>query len=146
MTWPPKPKPKAQPRAKRVVTQPEEALQRSVVKFLHLALPVGCGVEWSATLNGIRVSSSIRAKLKDLGTNPGVVLDLCFIDRRPDGPLFGHTRWIELKSAKGVPSSDMQRKVMTALIEAGTGCYARSLEEVEAALRGWGFPLQASLS
>lgn len=145
MTWPPKPKAKAKPRAKRVVTHPEEDLQRAVTEYLHLALPVGCGVEWSATLNGIRVSSSIRAKLKALGTNPGVVLDLCFIDRRTGSPTFGQTRWIELKSARGVPSSEMQRNIVAALIEAGTGCYARSLEEVEAALRGWDFPLRVRL-
>lgn len=146
MTWPPSPKIKKARKPKRVVTHPEEDLQRAVVAYLKLALPEASGIVWSATLNGIRVSSGIRGKLKDLGTNPGVVLDICLIDLREDSDTFGCTFWMELKSPKGRPSSEMQGKVVDALFAAGRGCYVRSLDGCEAALRAWGLPIRCGVS
>lgn len=136
-----KPAPVAKPKAVR--GSPEEDLQRAVVEFLKLAMP-SCddGIVWSATLNGVRVVKSIRQKLKALGTNAGVVLDLCFIDMREGSVTRGQTFWIELKSAKGRATSETQGRVVDVLASVGRGCYCRSVDEVEAALKGWGFPVR----
>ena len=142
MTWPPKPPWPAPQPVKKPRQTPEEDLQRAVVEYLDLALPPEAGVFWSATLNGIRVSKGLRGKLKEQGLRSGVP-DLVFIPLR--GPLAGVTHWIELKSAKGRPSSPEQAALLDVLYVEGRGCYARSVQEVQDALRRWGIPLRARL-
>lgn len=134
MTWPPAKKSRA-PRQ-----TPEEDLQRAVVEYLDLALPSDAGVFWSATLNGIRVSKGLRGKLKEQGLRSGVP-DLVFIPLR--GPLAGQSFWVELKAPKGRPSSPEQAALLDVLYVEGRGCYARSVDEVCAALTRWGFPIRA---
>ena len=132
MTWPP-PRSVKKPRA-----HDEDDLQVAVVEFLELALPPQAGVFWSATLNGVKVSPKSVSRLRKLGLSPGV-LDLVFIPLV--GPLVGSTYWIELKSATGRPTPE-QRKIVEAL-GPDRARFARSVEEVCAALVDWGFPLRA---
>lgn len=123
---------------------PEERLQRDVVRYLDLALPEGCGVFWSATMNGVRVSPVIRSRLKASGVRPGVY-DLLFVVLWNVGSLkAGDTYHLELKAPKGQPTPE-QKLLMAALRPAGRGEYARSVEEVCAILTEWGFPLKARL-
>lgn len=120
---------------------PEEKVQAAIVSWLELALPPGCGVFWSATMNGVRVSAAIRAKLKAAGVRPGV-LDLVFVVLWDVGELkAGDTYWLEVKSATGQPTPE-QKVVMAALWSRGRGAYARSVEQACAALSAWGFPLR----
>lgn len=121
---------------------PEERIQREIVQYLNLALPPGCGIFFSATMNGVRVSAAIRSKLKAAGVRPGV-LDLVFIVLWDVGDLrAGDTYWVEVKSATGRPTPE-QKIVMSALWPRGRGVYARSVEQVCAALVAWGFPIRA---
>lgn len=113
----------------------------SCVVVLDLAESLGCGVFWSATMNGVRVSAPIRAKLEAAGVRPGV-LDLVFVVLWDLGDLkAGDTYWIEVKSATGQPTPE-QKVVMAALWSRGRGAYARSVEQACAALSAWGFPLR----
>lgn len=129
---------------KRKNDNPEERLQRDVVRYLSLALPDGCGVFWSATMNGVRVSPAIRAKLKASGVRPGV-FDLLFIVLWDMGSLkSGDTYHLELKSPTGQPTPE-QKLIMAALRPAGRGAYARSVEQAQAVLSEWKFPLRAKL-
>lgn len=121
---------------------PEERIQREIVQYLDLALPPGCGIFFSATMNGVRVSAPIRAKLKASGVRPGV-LDLVFVVLWDVGDLkAGDTFWLEVKSATGQPTPE-QKVVMAALWSRGRGAYARSVEQACAALSAWGFPIRA---
>ena len=56
MTWPPRIVPPPAARRRRKNDNPEERLQKAVVGYLDIALPKGCGVFWSAVMNGVRVS------------------------------------------------------------------------------------------
>lgn len=141
MTYRPSKRPALRLVRTRKNDNPEEQIQKAVVAYLDLALPPGCGVFWSATLNGIRVSAHLRAKLRDLGVRPGV-LDLVFVVLWDVGELkAGDTYWIEVKSATGQPTPE-QKVVMAALLSRGRGAYARSVEQACAALSAWGFPLR----
>lgn len=123
---------------------PEERLQKAVVRYLDLALPEGCGVFWSATMNGVRVSPAIRAKLKASGVRPGVYDFLFVILRDMPGLRAGDTFHLELKSDRGTLTTE-QKALYVVLLEAGRGAYARSLDQVQDILTGWGFPIKARL-
>lgn len=133
MTWPP-PRSVKKPRA-----HDEDDLQVAVVEFLELALPPQAGVFWSATLNGVKVSPKSVSRLRKLGLRPGV-LDLIFIPLV--GDLVGNVYLIELKTATGRPTPE-QKKIVDALYPHGRACFARSVEQVCAALVAWSFPLRA---
>lgn len=139
--WPPAPRVKSPPKIKKPRATPEDDLQSSVVAFLDLALPAGCGVFWSATLNGVRVQPKTRYKLKRLGLRSGVP-DLVFVVLY--GPRAGSTYWIELK-AKGGSVHGGQKLVLPAMINAGTGAVCRDISQVVDALTGWGIALRASI-
>lgn len=123
---------------------PEERLQRDVVRYLDLALPEGCGVFWSATMNGVRVSPAIRARLKASGVRPGVY-DLLFIVLWDVGSLkAGDTYWAEIKSKTGRPTPE-QAALMMALGPAEKGRFIYSLDDMHDALVAWGMPICAKL-
>lgn len=144
MSWRPSTRMKSKPKVKAPRASPEDDAQTAIVQFLDLALPPGCGVFWSATMNGVKVHPKTRAKLKRLGLRPGV-LDLVFITLHGDHDLpVGQTWWIEVKAEKS-RLSDEQSVIMDALWEAGRGCVARNPAQVEAALRAWGFPLRVRM-
>lgn len=147
MVWPPsalRTKAKAPAKLKRVIGHPEEDAQAAIVQYLDLALPPGCGVFWSATMNGVKVHARTRAKLKRQGLRPGV-LDIVFIALHgAHGLPVGQSWWIEVKSATGALSKE-QRVILDALWEAGRGCVCRDPVQVCAALTAWDFPLRARL-
>jgi hypothetical protein len=112
---------------------PEHRLQVAVRHFLLWALPPD--VEWTASLTGAALSAPIRNKAKAAGVRRGWP-DLQFL--LPDGV----TRYIELKSAVGSLSPE-QRAFRDRCAPHGIFALCRSLEEVEATLRGWGVKLRA---
>ena len=122
---------------------PEASFQKTVATYLRLALPRDSGIWWSATLNGVRLSTeAARGKAKRSGLNPGLY-DFIFIVRLPvPGLIVGDTYHLELKSKTGSLTKE-QRELMDALWPAGRGASAKTLEQVAAALVAWQFPIRA---
>jgi hypothetical protein len=122
---------------------PEENEQRRVVTMLDRLLPAGGPVFWSATLNGVRVATGLRARLKGMGLRPGV-LDLVFIPLvtpvtdplRLQCASVGVAHWIEMKTEKGRLSTEQQRLFDT-LYPMGLAQVCRTAGEVEDQLRTW---------
>lgn len=143
MSWPPCPKKTETAKPRRRNKAPEANFQKQVATYLRVALPRESGIWWSATLNGVRLSTeAARGKAKAAGLNPGLY-DLVFIVVKPvHGLVVGDTYHLELKSKTGQLTKD-QRDLMDALWPAGRGAAARNLDQVAAALRAWGFPLRA---
>lgn len=111
--------------------QPELSLQIAVKRFLVLALPPA--VEWTSSLAGAHLGHAQRAKAKASGLRPGWP-DLQFL-------IDGQTKFIELKTDTGRLSDDQKR--IHAAMAPGTVAVCRSLDEVAAALTGWGVRLRA---
>jgi hypothetical protein len=112
---------------------PEHRFQVQVRQFLLWALPGD--VEWTASLTGVPLSMKSRVKAKAAGVRrgwPDISL-LC-----PDGI----TRFLELKSSVGSLSPE-QRVFRDRCAPHGIFAVCRTLDEVEAALRGWGLKLRA---
>ena len=114
---------------------PEAALQVRVKEYLSVVLPPG--IFWTASLTGVNLSMRAAVRAKAMGIRRGAP-DLCFLF--PDGI----TRWIELKTRTGslTPEQRAFRDLCTA---SGRDIHAvcRSLEEVDATLRGWGLALRS---
>jgi hypothetical protein len=120
------------PRAER--RHEEDDLQRSVVDFLEIALPVD-GVCFAVPNGGMR-SKRAAARLRGMGVVAGV----------PDLEVIYRARaiFIELKTKQGTRSSE-QRAMERRLLYAGADVFlCRSIPEVETALRGIGIPLRAT--
>lgn len=111
--------------------QPELSLQIAVKRFLLLALPPQ--VEWTASLAGVHLGHTQRAKAKASGLRPGFP-DLMFI-------IDGEVKFIEMKTATG-RLSDEQKQIHAALAP-GSVAVCRSLDEVATTLTGWGVRLRA---
>jgi hypothetical protein len=121
--------------AKRPRTDPEAALQRSVVQFLNVAIdPERCW--WTATMNGVRLRPAARAKAKAAGLMPGLP-DLMFMPFV--GPRAGQFVAIELKSATGRATPEQIKLISRSHVVS----VARSLVEVVHWLDAWGIPLKA---
>lgn len=117
--------PSGRPRKRRA--QPEAILQAQIVRWLSSAIKT----PWSASSAGVRLSAGVAAKMKSQGIRPGWP-DLMFLD-----PATGFTRYIELKSDVGTLSAE-QREFAKACAAHDLFRCCRSLEEVQAALKGWG--------
>lgn len=114
----------------------EHRLQADVATFLRLALPDDCA--WTSVDAGGKSSAFAAGQKLARGVRSGWP-DMQFI-------YGGRFYAIELKVAGG-RLSDKQERVRDQIIAAGgEWAEARSLEEVEAALRGWGLPIRASVS
>lgn len=116
---------------------PEAKLQASVREYLMICLPeppAPGGVLWTASLTGVFLSPAARSRAKAMGVRPGFP-DLSFVF--PDGG----TRYIELKSEVGSLSAE-QREFRDFTRPHGVWAVCRSVDEVAAALRGWGAPLR----
>ena len=99
----------------------EDRLQIAVARFLDVSLPEGA--VWFAVPNGGSRNPIEAAKLKRMGTRPGIP-DICIIWR-------GRSIFIELKTPKG-RTSPAQEAVMSALTMAGAVVnVCRSLEDVQ---------------
>jgi hypothetical protein len=108
------------------VNNEEHRLQVAVATYLRYALPPR--ILWTSTLNGEFMHTVQRAKAKAAGRRAGVP-DLLFV--LPGG----RCCFIELKAARGVLSEE-QKLYRDAL--GSNWALARTLEDVEAALIGWG--------
>ncbi|MCW2242199.1 VRR-NUC domain-containing protein [Azospirillum canadense] len=115
--------------------RPEEQFHIGVANHLEIVLPVDA---WFCHVpNGGKRSKAEAARLKAMGTKAGT----------PDIEIVyqGRSYWIELKSASG-SLSKAQKDCHADLRRAGAPvATARTLEEVETALRGWGIPLRGSV-
>ena len=146
MSWPPAQsvkRAKAVEAPRRRNRAPEANFQKAVATYLRLALPRESGIWWSATLNGVRLSTeAARGKAKAAGLNPGLY-DFVLIVRKPvPGLVVGDTYHLELKSKTGSLTKE-QRELMDALWPAGRGASAKTLDQVAAALVAWGMPIRA---
>lgn len=114
---------------------PEHRLQMQVKQFLTYCLPLPGPdyVEWTASAAGVRVSPTVAVKMKASGVRRGWP-DLQFLF--PDGV----TRYIEMKA--GAALSPEQRAFRDRCAPHGIFAVCRSVEEVDAALRGWGVKLR----
>jgi hypothetical protein len=112
---------------------PEHMLQKACAKFLNHALPPDV---WFTAIDHATRSAVEGAEKKARGVKRGIP-DLMF--------KFQHrTVWIELKADKGVVS-DTQEGVRDVLVGNGDDWHvARSIDDVEAILRGYGLPLRAT--
>ncbi|MFY8143065.1 MAG: hypothetical protein ACOVMT_04180 [Caulobacter sp.] len=130
-----------QKKQRRRNTSPEADLQASMVRYLDIALPQPSpDYWWSATLNGVRLTSKrARAHAKAQGLRPGL-FDLVFI--KLTGPEAGQTYHFEVKSKEGALTPE-QKVVMDALSPAMRGAMGRSLEALCATLIAWDFPIRA---
>ncbi len=119
----------------RHVNHTEQAIQVAAVRFLDLALPPD--IPWTA-INPVSYKNPLIASLsKAMGLKPGY-LDLVFWFN-------GTSDVIEMKAPGGTLSQDQRdviRKLEAQRIRYGV---AHSVEEVEARLRFWGYPLRATV-
>lgn len=113
---------------------PEHRLQVEVRRFLEFALPAS--IYWTSSLTGASLSMNARLKAKAAGVRRGLP-DLLFVF--PDGV----TRFLELKTATGTLTPE-QKDFRARFEPLGIFRVARSVQEVEAALRAWGAPLRAT--
>ena len=112
---------------------PEAAFQAKVARFLDEHLPPG--VMWCASLSGLHMPIHVAVRAKAQGVRKGWC-DLSFAI-----PGVG-LRVIELKVKAGL--SPEQRQMRDILQPLGLWALCRSVEEVAAALEGWGVVLEES--
>jgi hypothetical protein len=123
----------------------EEALHRTVVQFLKLAMPEG--VFWYHCPNGEYRSKRTAGRLKAMGVVPGIP-DICLIHQ-------GRALYIELKAPGRLVGNAMkgrgylspvQRDCHAALRQAGAeAVVCWSLDDVQDALRRWGVTTKAGV-
>jgi hypothetical protein len=114
----------------------EETLHRSAVQFMRQALPDDATF-YHVPNGGLR-SRKVAQRLSGLGVVAGVP-DLAVVHK-------GHAIFIELKAGRGTLSA-AQRTMVRKLIYCGADVIcARSLPDIEAALRGAGVPLKATVA
>lgn len=117
----------------------EGPVQAAIVQYLDLALDPAEAF-WSATLNGVKVTPKIRAKLKSQGLRPGL-FDIVVIPLA-NHPRIGVAHHIECKSDKGRLTSE--QKIILAILEPrGLGALVRSVDDVHAYLTAQSFNLRA---
>lgn len=99
---------------------PEFRLHRSIVDYLFLALPEGCGVQWEHYPAGGQRNLFVAMKLKDMGAKSGR-LDLRFRWNDPIHHPQHHTAWVELKDKSSL--SDHQKLFMAECELLGDRCF-----------------------
>ena len=112
---------------------PEHMLQKACAKFLNHALPPDV---WFTAIDHATRSAVEGQEKKARGVKPGLP-DFMF-------KFGGRTVWIELKTEKG-RVQDTQESVRDVLERNGDEWHvARSIDDVEAILRGYGLALKAT--
>jgi hypothetical protein len=126
------------------VRRPEQALQIAVAQFLRYALRAPS--YWTSIDHGAGKMTPASAGLrKARGVQAGISDVLVMHPIGKDNRNGTRAIWIELKAGKGrtsVAQNDFLDRVLAA------GCFARvarSVEEVDAILRGLGIPVYAKL-
>lgn len=122
----------------------EDALQIACANYCRVALPPS--VLWWHTPNGGRRNVREAARLKRMGTRPGVPdFTLIWSEERDDG--WDSPRvvvaFIELKSAAGRLSPGQRDFKNGADAVAAEWAICRSLDDFVATLRAWGVPTKA---
>lgn len=112
-------------------SSPEARLQIEVHNYLKVALPPS--ILFTASLAGAHLHVRTATRAKAMGVKKGFP-DLQFLF--PDGV----TRYIELKAGSGL--SPEQKAFRDFAEPLGIWALGRSLEDVDAALRGWGAQLR----
>ena len=113
---------------------PEEIIQRAVAEYLEHAAPEY--LLWYACPNG-GVSKGQNGRNKAMGARAGIP-DLHFVLASNE------IAYIELKAKKGVLSDDQKEIRDFCRAKGIRWALCRSVEEVEATLRGWGVALKAT--
>ena len=126
------------PKPKRAT--PERDLQRTLIRWLRAALPLGAfAFAIPNEQRGDAVSDVQRMRFGAARKASGVVSGM------PDVGLVlhgGRVAWLELKAPKG-RTSDMQDGLHARLDALGHQvAVIRSIDEAEAVLRAWGVPLR----
>jgi hypothetical protein len=141
---PGKPAGKAKAKSRALpIDQQEHAIQVRVVTFLREALPPA--IAWSAFPNGGFRHPRTARTLAEEGVVSGP-LDLVFVV--PSSVVaHGFTGWIEMKTIYGV-MSDTQKDWAATVDQTRDGRWAlaRSVEDVERILIGWGITLRVHTS
>lgn len=123
---------------RKIVNRPEEALQRTCVRYLTVAMPKPPeGAVWLHVPNQRGTRSKIEnAILKSLGVLPGVP-DLLFVHA-------GRLLCVELKAPKGSGRSQSQIDTQDELRKAGAIVLedCRSVDHLACWLRSCGVPLR----
>lgn len=126
------------PFARRPRGHVEDAIQSSIVAFLRAALPAERFKIFSIPNGGAR-SKTEASRMKATGTLAGV-WDICILG--PGGGSF----WLEVKKDDGKLSPE--QRGMREFMEAMQVPHAvvRSIDQAEAAVRGWGLPLRGRVA
>lgn len=119
----------------------EGPVQAAIVQFLDLALDPS-ETFWSATLNGVKVTPKVRARLRSQGLRPGL-FDIIIV------PLANHLRigvahHLEVKADEGRATKE-QKAILAVLQPLGLGALVRSADDVQAYLLSQQFHLKARL-
>lgn len=117
----------------------EGPVQAAIVRYLDLALDPA-ETFWSATLNGVKVTPKIRARLKSQGLRPGL-FDIVIIPLA-NHPRIGVAHHVECKADKG-RLTDEQKTLLAVLAPLGLGALVRSVDDVHAYLTAQSFKLRA---
>ena len=112
---------------------PEAQAQKSVKEFLVFCLPAE--IQWSATLNGVRLTPQTLMKAKASGLRKGP-LDIVLVW----SGWHGHTKWVEMKSDVGRLTDE--QKLWIAAVGPEHCAVCRTVDDVAAALTGWGVQLR----
>lgn len=119
----------------------EGPVQAAIVQFLDLALDPS-ETFWSATLNGVKVTPKVRARLRSQGLRPGL-FDIIIVPLA-NHPRIGTTFHAEVKSHDGLLTKE-QKAIMAVLQPMGFAALVRSADDMQDALLSWGFSLRARL-
>lgn len=116
--------------------RPEQALHKTVARYLDLFLPKTA--TWFHPANGGYRRKVEAAILKGMGVRAGIP-DIVIVWE-------GRAYFIELKAGTG-KLTDHQVNMMRLLTDAGAGWRCcTSLNDVMETLKGWGFPLKARMA
>ena len=117
----------------------EGPVQAAIVQYLDLAIDPA-ETFWSATLNGVKVTPKVRAKLRSQGLRPGL-FDIIIVPLA-NHPRIGVAHHVECKSELGRLTAE-QKAILAVLAPLGLGALVRSVDDVHAYLTAQQFNLRA---
>lgn len=130
------------PARRGTYTRPEDRLQMNVIEFCRLALKKPDRV-WFCP-NGGNLSKAQAGRFKAMGLSPGVH-DLHFIWRSGSLGQFPNFGTIELKAGKNTLTGEQETFGRDMAAVGWPWAEARTVEDVERALRAWGVTLHATI-
>ncbi|QQR69093.1 MAG: VRR-NUC domain-containing protein [Alphaproteobacteria bacterium] len=123
--------------------RPEQDMQRIVARWLTLALDPRCA-RFCHVPNGGARSPAEGKIFKSMGVRAGVpdLLIEWHVDATPINAAYIDHGWIEMKAGKGRLTAEQDAFLGQTVLWRGHAALCRSLDEVQATLRGWGVPLR----